>query len=221
MAEYLNTAIEDGHPAVLLKALRNVADSTGVMAHLSRETGLTRESLYKALSEDGNPRLSSLDAILRAMGLQLNIKSLSPDTAHDEALQDGLTLHGQNTEAHRSSCIYGFWNSALPLRCRRVWCMRITYAHTPYETDRGYQPYERFLRYQCPKKAANVSINSDLLQQAKILEINLLANLEAELAHLIRQKRRAQWLDDNRPALDAYNALVEKHGVFSDGQRQF
>jgi probable addiction module antidote protein len=39
------------------------------MAHLSRETGLTRESLYKALSEDGNPRLSSLDAILRAMGL--------------------------------------------------------------------------------------------------------------------------------------------------------
>ena len=55
-AEYLNAAIEDGHPAVLLKALRNVADSTGGMSHLSRETGLTRESLYKALSEEGNPR---------------------------------------------------------------------------------------------------------------------------------------------------------------------
>lgn len=78
-AEYLNAAIEDGHPAVLLKALRNVADSTGGMSHLSRATGLTRESLYKALSEAGNPRLSSLDAILRAMGLQLNIKPLSQE----------------------------------------------------------------------------------------------------------------------------------------------
>ncbi len=75
-AKYLNVAIEDGNPAVLLKALRNVANSTGGMSQLSRETGLTRESLYKALSEDGNPRLSSLDAILRAMGLQLNIQPL-------------------------------------------------------------------------------------------------------------------------------------------------
>jgi len=83
-AEYLNAAIEDGHPAVLLKALRNVADSTGGMSHLSRETGLTRESLYKALSEDGNPRLSSLDAILQAMGLQLNIKPLSPHKTRDQ-----------------------------------------------------------------------------------------------------------------------------------------
>ena len=82
-AEYLNAAIEDGHPAVLLKALRNVADSTGGMSHLSRETGLTRESLYKALSE-GNPRFSSLNAILRAMGLQLNIQPLSPDKARDQ-----------------------------------------------------------------------------------------------------------------------------------------
>ncbi|MCK5481665.1 MAG: putative addiction module antidote protein [Gammaproteobacteria bacterium] len=73
-AEYLNAAIEDGQPVVMLKALRNVADSSGGMSHLSRETGLTRESLYKALSENGNPRLSSLDAILRAMGLQLNIQ---------------------------------------------------------------------------------------------------------------------------------------------------
>jgi len=83
-AEYLNTAIEDGHPAVLLKALRNVADSAGGMTHLSRETGLSRETLYKALSEDGNPRLSSLDAILRAMGLKLNIQPLSPDDTHGQ-----------------------------------------------------------------------------------------------------------------------------------------
>ena len=86
-AEYLNAAIEDGHPAVLLKALRNVADSTGGMTHLSRETGLTRESLYKALSEDGNPRFSSLDAILRALGLQLHIQPLSPDKARDQDIK--------------------------------------------------------------------------------------------------------------------------------------
>jgi len=72
-----------------------------------------------------------------------------------------------------------------------------------------------------PKKAANVSINSDLLQQAKTLKINLSATLEDQLAHLIRRKRRAQWLHENRPALDDYNAFVEKHGVFSDGLRQF
>lgn len=72
-----------------------------------------------------------------------------------------------------------------------------------------------------PKKAANVSINSDLLQEAKILKINLSATLEQELVHLIRQKRRVQWLKENRPALDDYNAFVEKHGVFSDGLRQF
>lgn len=78
-----------------------------------------------------------------------------------------------------------------------------------------------FYDINAPKKATNVSINSDLLQQAKLLKINLSATLEDELAHLIRQKRRAQWLDENRPALDDYNAFVEKHGVFSDGVRQF
>jgi probable addiction module antidote protein len=88
-AEYLNAAIEDGQPAVLLKALRNVADSTGGMSHLSRETGLTRESLYKALSEDGNPRLSSLDAILRAMGLQLNVQPRSSDKHQRRARASG------------------------------------------------------------------------------------------------------------------------------------
>jgi len=78
-----------------------------------------------------------------------------------------------------------------------------------------------FYNTKAPKKAANVSINSDLLQQAKLLKINLSATLEDELASLIRQMRCAQWLDENRPALDDYNTFVEKHGTFSDGLRQF
>lgn len=98
--------------------------------------------------------------------------------------------------------------------------MRIFYAHTLYETNRD-PPMSDLYNTNAPKKAANVSINSDLLQEAKILKINLSATLEQELVHLIRQKRRAQWLKENRPALDDYNAFVEKHGVFSDGLRQF
>jgi antitoxin CcdA len=78
-----------------------------------------------------------------------------------------------------------------------------------------------FYNIDAPKKAANVSINSDLLQQAKALKINLSATLEQELVHLIRQKQRAQWLEENQRALDDYNTFVAKHGVFSDGLRQF
>jgi len=78
-----------------------------------------------------------------------------------------------------------------------------------------------FYNTHASKKAVNVSVNSDLLQHAKILKINLSATLENELSHLIRQKRHAQWLGENRPALDDYNAFVEEHGVFSDGLRQF
>jgi antitoxin CcdA len=78
-----------------------------------------------------------------------------------------------------------------------------------------------FYNTDAPKKATNVSINSDLLQQARALKINLSATLEDGLAQLIREKRRVQWLDENRSALDDYNAFVEKHGVFSDGVRQF
>ena len=70
---YLRAVIEDGEPALLLSALRDVADSAGGMTWLAGQTGLCRESLYRVLSEDGNPRLSSLDAILRALGLRLSI----------------------------------------------------------------------------------------------------------------------------------------------------
>ncbi len=71
------------------------------------------------------------------------------------------------------------------------------------------------------KKAANVSVNSDLLQKARALDINLSATLEAALAAEVKRRRAEQWLRDNKPSLDAYNRFVEKHGVFSDGIRGF
>jgi probable addiction module antidote protein len=72
---YLNAALEDGDERVLLRALRTAAEKTGGISRLAGETGLPRESLYRALSEDGNPRFSSLVAILKAMGLELAVRS--------------------------------------------------------------------------------------------------------------------------------------------------
>jgi probable addiction module antidote protein len=65
--------MEDGEPGVLLLALRRVTEARGGMTKLARQTGLTREALYRTLSKDGNPRLSSLQSILAASGLQLTI----------------------------------------------------------------------------------------------------------------------------------------------------
>ncbi|MEW5790723.1 MAG: type II toxin-antitoxin system CcdA family antitoxin [Pseudomonadota bacterium] len=72
-----------------------------------------------------------------------------------------------------------------------------------------------------PKKPANLSINSDLLRQARALKINLSQTLEERLAELLREARRSQWLEENQAALDAYNRHIERHGPFSDGLRQF
>ncbi len=72
-----------------------------------------------------------------------------------------------------------------------------------------------------PKKATNVSINSDVLDRAKALKINLSKTLEEQLVELLRQQRRQQWLAENRKALDEYAEYIEREGVFSDGVRLF
>lgn len=71
------------------------------------------------------------------------------------------------------------------------------------------------------KKATNLSIDNDLLARARRLKINLSQAVEAGLVEAIRRHERAQWLEENRAALDAYNEHVEKQGVFSDGLRSF
>ena len=72
-----------------------------------------------------------------------------------------------------------------------------------------------------PKKAANLSINSDLLNQAKDLHINLSATLERALAEAIRDKQRQQWLQNNQQPIEAYNQRIETEGCFSDNLRNF
>jgi len=74
---------------------------------------------------------------------------------------------------------------------------------------------------QAPKKPTNVSINSDLLEKARMLNINLSATLEQALAEQLRAKQRAQWLRENADAIEAYNQFVESNGIFSDSVRRF
>jgi antitoxin CcdA len=72
-----------------------------------------------------------------------------------------------------------------------------------------------------PKRAANLSVNGDLLNKAKELDINLSATLEQALVEALKKKQREQWLAENHSAINAYNEYVEGHGVFSDDQRSF
>ncbi len=68
---YLNAALEENDPAYLLKALRQVAEARGGIGDLAKKTSLNRESLYRMLSEQGNPTIYSLNEVLDALGLQL------------------------------------------------------------------------------------------------------------------------------------------------------
>lgn len=71
------------------------------------------------------------------------------------------------------------------------------------------------------KRATNVSIRIDLLDAARAAGINLSATLERALAEDLASVKRAQWLEDNREAIAAYNEHVDGHGTFSDGVRSF
>src|SRR5271168_1861839 len=74
-AEYLKSALEDSdEPRVLLIALRHLALAQGV-AKVAKAAGIERESLYRALSVRGNPRLSTLVAVTKAIGLRLTVEA--------------------------------------------------------------------------------------------------------------------------------------------------
>jgi probable addiction module antidote protein len=74
-AEYLKAALEDeDEPRALLVALRHLAQAQGV-AKVAKAAGIERESLYRALSARGNPRLSTLVAVTRAIGLKLTVEA--------------------------------------------------------------------------------------------------------------------------------------------------
>jgi len=69
------------------------------------------------------------------------------------------------------------------------------------------------------KKPVNLSVNSDLLRQAKELKVNVSQVLEVALASQVKRLREAQWLEDNKEAIDAYNRRVEENGLWNDAWR--
>ena len=70
IAAYLEAAFEDGDPALIATALGDIARAVG-MTHLAIQAGVTREALYKALSPSGDPRLSTLLGVTKALGIKL------------------------------------------------------------------------------------------------------------------------------------------------------
>ena len=76
IAAYLAAALE-GDPKLIVAALGDVARAKG-MADLARDTGLSRESLYRSLSLDGNPEFATVLRILTALGLRLEARPVTP-----------------------------------------------------------------------------------------------------------------------------------------------
>jgi probable addiction module antidote protein len=76
VAAYLQVAIEDGDPALLAAALGDIAKARG-MTQLARDTGLSRESLYKSLSGERAPSSDTLFKVIHAMGFKLTVEPLN------------------------------------------------------------------------------------------------------------------------------------------------
>ena len=72
-----------------------------------------------------------------------------------------------------------------------------------------------------PKKATNLTLRTDLLEEARALGINLSQTLEKALEAEVKKAREKAWLEENREAIEAYKRHVEKLGLFSDKHRGF
>lgn len=71
------------------------------------------------------------------------------------------------------------------------------------------------------KKAANLSIRADLLEEARAFKINLSQTLETALAGVVKKEKERRWLVENQAAIEAYNRHIERDGLWSDGMRLF
>jgi len=71
------------------------------------------------------------------------------------------------------------------------------------------------------KRAANLSVDQDLLGRAKALGLNVSAVLEDSLRHKIREEEARRWLAENNDAIEAYNKDIEAHGLWSERLRRF
>lgn len=73
-ANYINDALESNDPAIILMAIRNIVDARAEgMMSLAEKAKLGRESMYKMLSPNGNPKLATFSSVLSALGFQLRV----------------------------------------------------------------------------------------------------------------------------------------------------
>jgi len=87
-ANYINAALDDSLEMFLV-ALRNVAE-THRMAKIAEEAGVSRESLYRTLSKEGNPCLDTLTAILQALGLRIIVEAVAQSSCPSGSIHEGL-----------------------------------------------------------------------------------------------------------------------------------
>jgi probable addiction module antidote protein len=80
--QLLNSILEDGDQSELLIALRQIAKAFGGVQAVAEQAHLNPTQLYRTLSADGNPALSSFSAILKAMGMRLSVQPMQAPTAH-------------------------------------------------------------------------------------------------------------------------------------------
>lgn len=81
----------------------------------------------------------------------------------------------------------------------------------------GHAPFDR----EASKTSTKLNVNSDLLEKARELGVDLAGTLEDALALEVHRRQSETWLEENREAIEAYNEHVAQHGVFSAGLRGF
>jgi antitoxin CcdA len=82
-------------------------------------------------------------------------------------------------------------------------------------------PRSRAIGNATPRRGVNLSVDANLLREARESHLNLSAILERALVAQLRHSRAERWLVDNKDAIAAYNALVHQHGAFADALRTF
>lgn len=84
IAAYVEAVVEDGDPALVAAALGDIARAKG-MTEIARKTGVTREGLYKALSAEGDPRLTTFLGVIKSLGLRLSVKPAEKTNTKSDA----------------------------------------------------------------------------------------------------------------------------------------
>lgn len=74
IAAYLEAVFEDGDPSLIAAALGDIARAKG-MAEIAKAAGVTRDTLYKSLTKDGDPRLSTFIGVTKALGLKIQLEA--------------------------------------------------------------------------------------------------------------------------------------------------